>query len=150
MEIVMKILTTILMVLLVVILTASVTLRYCFNSPIAFAEESTRYILVWMSFLGAGLATKRDAHLRVDALVTRLPGRLQFVFGLLNNLISMVFLTIGVYFGVKIVISAHTQISDVLRINISYVYLAVVLGFMLMIFHILKNTYYSIKKGPTI
>lgn len=150
MEKVLKIFTTFFMLLLVFILTASVIFRYVFNSPISFAEESSRYILVWMSFLGAGLAAKWDSHMRVDAFLGKMPKKAQLWIKTVINLVTVVFLSFGVYYGMKLVIRTHEQVSELLRINMSIMYFAVVAGFAIMIGYLLRNIYITFFKGQSI
>lgn len=47
---------------------AQVILRTFFNEPQAWAEEVSRYIFVWVVFLGAAIAIYRDTHIRLDVL----------------------------------------------------------------------------------
>jgi TRAP-type C4-dicarboxylate transport system permease small subunit len=50
-----------------------VVLRYGFNSGITMSEEVSRWLFVWLTFLGAVVALKEHAHLGSDMLVSRLP-----------------------------------------------------------------------------
>ena len=50
----------------------NVVLRYAFNSGIAVSEELSRWLFVWMTFLGAVVALKEHGHLGSDMLVSRL------------------------------------------------------------------------------
>lgn len=59
--------------LMVVMVFGNVVLRYGFNSGITVSEELSRWLFVWMTFLGAVVALRRHAHLGTDALVSRLP-----------------------------------------------------------------------------
>lgn len=61
--------------LMVVLVFTNVVLRYAFNSGIAVSEELSRWLFVWMTFLGAVVAINDRAHLGTDALVARLPVR---------------------------------------------------------------------------
>lgn len=45
-----------------------VVLRYGFNESITWAEELTRYAVVWMAFIGAGMGVRRNAHIRVEVV----------------------------------------------------------------------------------
>jgi TRAP-type transport system small permease protein len=58
---------------MVVMVFGNVVLRYVFNSGIAVSEELSRWLFVWMTFLGAIVALKEHAHLGTDMLVSRLP-----------------------------------------------------------------------------
>jgi TRAP-type C4-dicarboxylate transport system permease small subunit len=58
---------------MVVLVFGNVVLRYGFNSGITVSEELSRWLFVWMTFLGAVVALKEHAHLGSDMLVSRLP-----------------------------------------------------------------------------
>lgn len=53
---------------------ANVVGRYGFGHSFLGADEVQIYIMVCMAFLGAAIVSWRNAHLRMDVLVRRLPG----------------------------------------------------------------------------
>ena len=59
--------------LMVVMVFGNVVLRYGFNSGITASEELSRWLFVWMTFLGAIVALRNHGHLGTDTLVSRLP-----------------------------------------------------------------------------
>jgi TRAP-type C4-dicarboxylate transport system permease small subunit len=59
--------------LMVVMVFGNVVLRYGFNSGITVSEELSRWLFVWMTFLGAVVAVRTHAHLGTDSLIARLP-----------------------------------------------------------------------------
>jgi len=59
--------------LMVVMVFGNVVLRYGFNSGITMSEELSRWLFVWMTFLGALIALRNHAHLGTDTVVSRLP-----------------------------------------------------------------------------
>ena len=58
---------------MVVMVFGNVVLRYAFNSGIIVSEEVSRWLFLWVTFLGAILALKEHSHLGTDALISRLP-----------------------------------------------------------------------------
>ena len=58
---------------MVVLVFGNVVLRYAFNSGITVSEELSRWLMVWLTFLGAIVALREHAHLGVDTLVRALP-----------------------------------------------------------------------------
>ncbi len=58
--------------LMVVLVFGNVVLRYGFNSGITVSEELSRWLFVWVTFMGAVVALKERAHLGTDMLVGRL------------------------------------------------------------------------------
>jgi TRAP-type transport system small permease protein len=59
--------------LMVAMVFGNVVLRYGFNSGITVSEELSRWLFVWMTFLGALIALRTHHHLGTDTLVARLP-----------------------------------------------------------------------------
>lgn len=51
---------------MVVLVFGNVVLRYVFNSGITISEELSRWLFVWMTFLGAVVALKDNGHLGTD------------------------------------------------------------------------------------
>jgi TRAP-type C4-dicarboxylate transport system permease small subunit len=58
---------------MVVLVFGNVVLRYGFNSGITVSEEVSRWLFIWVTFLGAVVALKERGHLGVDMVVQRLP-----------------------------------------------------------------------------
>jgi TRAP-type C4-dicarboxylate transport system permease small subunit len=58
--------------IMVVLVFGNVVLRYAFNSGITVSEEVSRWLFVWLTFLGAIVAIKEHGHLGTDMLVSRL------------------------------------------------------------------------------
>ena len=59
--------------LMVLLVFGNVVLRYAFNSGISVSEELSRWLFIWVTFLGAIVALREHAHLGTDMLVSRLP-----------------------------------------------------------------------------
>ncbi len=70
-------LAALLLAAMAVIAFANVLSRYLLHSSIAFTEEITVYLFVWLTVIGAGLAFERGAHLGMVSLVRRMPGPVQ-------------------------------------------------------------------------
>ena len=58
---------------MVVLVFGNVVLRYAFNSGITVSEELSRWLFVWLMFVGAVVALRDHAHLGMDSVVSRLP-----------------------------------------------------------------------------
>ena len=58
---------------MVVLVFGNVVLRYAFNMGITMSEELSRFLFVWLTFLGAIIAFREHGHLGVDMVVSRLP-----------------------------------------------------------------------------
>ncbi|MCZ2495802.1 TRAP transporter small permease subunit [Xylophilus sp. Kf1] len=58
---------------MVILVFGNVVLRYGFNSGITLSEEVSRWLFIWMTFLGAIVALREHGHLGVDMVVQKLP-----------------------------------------------------------------------------
>ncbi len=52
-----------LLAVMVVLVFGNVVLRYGFNSGITVSEEVSRWMFIWLTFLGAVIALKERGHL---------------------------------------------------------------------------------------
>ncbi|QRG70771.1 TRAP transporter small permease [Brevibacillus choshinensis] len=74
-----------------VLVFGNVVLRYLFNSGITWSEEMSRFLFIWLIFLGAIGALKDNEHLGVDMLVKKLsPIMKKVVFAVTNGLVLYV------------------------------------------------------------
>lgn len=60
------------LVIMVVLVFGNVVLRYVFNSGIAMSEEVSRWLFVWLTFLGSIVALREHAHLGTEIMVSKL------------------------------------------------------------------------------
>jgi TRAP-type transport system small permease protein len=74
---------------MVIMVFGNVVLRFGFNSGITVSEELSRWLFVWMSFLGALVALKERAHLGTDFLVSRLSRKGKLVCLALSQLLML-------------------------------------------------------------
>jgi len=69
----LKFLIALCLAVMVVLVFGNVVLRYGFNRGITVSEELSRWLFVYLTFLGAIVAMREHGHLGVDTLVKRLP-----------------------------------------------------------------------------
>ena len=74
----------------------NVVLRYGFNSGIVVSEELSRYFFVWLTFIGAVVTFRENAHLGVETLVQRFPRNGRLVCMVLSDLVIL--LCVAVFF----------------------------------------------------
>jgi TRAP-type C4-dicarboxylate transport system permease small subunit len=54
---------------------ANVVLRHFFESGINMSEELSRFLFIWLTFLGAIVAMRENGHLGMDMVARKLSGR---------------------------------------------------------------------------
>ena len=85
----LNILMAVALAVMVVLVFSNVVLRYAFNSGITWSEEMSRYLFIWLTFLGAIGAFKNKEHLGVDMLLKRLPNKMKKVFLAISDLMIL-------------------------------------------------------------
>ncbi len=83
--------------IMVVLVFGNVVLRYVFNTGIAWAEEVSRLMFVWLIFLGAILALRHHAHLGVELLQARLPRPLRRACAVTSHVLMLYGLWLFLY-----------------------------------------------------
>lgn len=123
------------MALLVLAVLWQVFTRFALRDAASWTEELARYLLIWLSLLGAAYATGSRLHLAVDLLPTRLRGgarrRLERVIDACVLLVAVAILGIG---GSRLVWVTLVlgQDSPALGIPLGWVYLALPLSGVLI------------------
>jgi TRAP-type transport system small permease protein len=108
--------------LMVVMVFGNVVLRYGFNSGIISSEELSRFLFIWITFLGAIIAMRENAHLGLDTLVRVLPlGGKKACFAV-SNLLMLVCCALMFYGTYKQHGINATTHSAVLELPMSWVY----------------------------
>ena len=96
------------------VVALQVFFRYVLNHSLFWSEELARFMLVWLSFLGASTAYKRGLHPGVDVLTTRLSATLQKVCLQLVHLFSLILFGTMVVYGTQFAYFIRAQISPAL------------------------------------
>lgn len=113
---------------MVVSVTWQIFTRFVIHQPNIWTEEATRIFLIYITFLGAGLAMMRGDNVRVTVIADRLPPVFQAVLSLLMNIFSIVFLLFVIWHSFPLMHRLANQPMPVLRFSKSLVYLALPLG----------------------
>lgn len=123
---------------LVVVLLQIVT-RYVFANPLSWTEELARFLLVWLTFLAAGYVMSRRLHIAVDLLVARVSRRTAVAvdtFALVVVLVAAAAMSVA---GALFAVEAVHLLAPATRLPMAVVYLAAVVGSLLMFVHGLLN-----------
>ncbi|MFZ1388337.1 MAG: TRAP transporter small permease [Thiolinea sp.] len=74
---VLSALMALLLAIMVVLVFGNVVLRYGFHSGITFSEEVSRWLFVWLTFMGAVVALHQNAHMTLGEVVSALSPKAQ-------------------------------------------------------------------------
>ncbi len=115
---------------------ANVSLRMLTNHSIPWADEVARYLMIWMTFLGAGLVLRRGGHVAITNLQEGLKGRAQVALRAGLVVVLLAFFAFMIWVGYDYMTRMRFQRTPATRIPFSYVYAAMPVGFALLILHL--------------
>jgi len=116
-------------------LFANVVLRYGFNYTLAWSEELVRIVIIYSTFVGASVAVKQRAMIKIDAIVQIFP-KLKSGLTFYSNILMLIFAGMMVYYGYQM---THLQFltsqkTIIMQIPLVIVYsIMPVMGVMLFI-----------------
>ncbi|MDO5739644.1 MAG: TRAP transporter small permease [Ornithinimicrobium sp.] len=82
-------LSAIALVAATLITTHAVVTRYFFKAPTIWQTESTIYLMMLVTFVGAAYGLKHHAHVGVDLAINALPQRPQLIMRIINALLCI-------------------------------------------------------------
>ena len=129
-----RVLIALMMTAMVLDVLLGVTNRFVLKLSISWTEQLARFLLIWISMLGAATAVRLGSHIGVTFILARM-GRWRRPFLLLNIVLIIGFLSVVGWYGVKLCISQSRQFSPVLQVSMFWPFLAVPSGCFLMILH---------------
>lgn len=120
-----------------VIVFTNVAMRYLADYSFVWAEELARYLMIWMTFLGAGLVLRFGGHVGIDSIHHVLPRRVAQVLRVGLALLMTAFFAAMGWHGLDYMEIAQYQTTPALGLPFSYVYAVFPVGFGLLIVHLL-------------
>ena len=121
---------------MVTLVIGNVISRYVFGHSFSWVEEATRYMMIWVAFLGAGPALRVGGHIAIDTLQAALPVGVASWMRAAIVLVTGATLVVMVWLGVDYADFAWEQESPVLGWSLGKVYLALPVGAALMLVHL--------------
>ena len=123
------------MAVMVALVFANVVGRYLFNRSFIWAEELSQYLMVWVTFLGAGLALRQGRHVAVDLLQNALGERAARAMRATVAVATIGFLVVLTVLGFQLASFAWQQETPAMNISAGIPYLAVPIGALLFLAH---------------
>jgi TRAP-type C4-dicarboxylate transport system permease small subunit len=114
---------------------ANVALRFFTDHSILWVEEASRYSMVWLTFIGAGLVLRYGGHIGIDTLQQRLPRYAATIRAAIFALLAVFFVAM-VVIGIRYASLTWGQTTPVMEVPVGAVYLAMPVGFALMLVHL--------------
>jgi C4-dicarboxylate transporter DctQ subunit len=115
------------------IIFVQVVLRYIFFSPLSWAEELSKYLLVWVSCLGSANGIKDAMHVSIDYLKNKFSAFPQQIVTLIIHAVTFSFFLFCIIEGTMYAFNGWIQTSAAMGIPMTIPYLSIPVGFSIML-----------------
>lgn len=122
-----------LLVAMAVIIIINVFMRYVLNSGIRWAEEISKLLMVWFTFIGMAVGIKQGLHISLHLLPKNLPAKLEFFLTFLKDVISLAIGVVFLVYGWRLVETTSKSIMPGSELPSSLLYLILPIAAVLII-----------------
>jgi TRAP-type C4-dicarboxylate transport system permease small subunit len=123
------------MAVMATLVFVNVITRYVFNFSIIWAEEVSQYLMIWIAYLGAGLALREGRHVALELLHDWLPVALCRKLRMAVGGLVVAFLGWITVLGFQFAAFVWSQETPVLNISLGIPSLAIPIGSLLFAAH---------------
>jgi len=127
-----------------------VVFRYLLQMPLSWTEELSRYLMIWSASLAISIGIKEKGHVGLTVLVDRAKSKiLRTILETAIFFVTLVFLSIMIYYSIQMVAEAKWQISQGLGISMVLPTLAVPVAMIIGIVQLIARYILDLgKSGP--
>ncbi len=118
-----------------VIIFINVALRYLTSQSIEWAEEVSRHMMIWLTFLGAGPVLRYGGHIAVENLQDALPAALAVAVRAVVAALLFAFFGFMIWYGWLYMQRTLFQMTAVTQIPFAWIYSAMPIGGALLVIH---------------
>ena len=118
--------------LMMLLVLYEVFMRYILDQPPMIADEFSGYLLVALAYLGAAFTWKEGGHVRITALINRLPQKTANWLGLITRALTLLFALVLIQSGYSLIAFSfkfNMSSASWMRIPLQGPHLTMVIGF---------------------
>ena len=123
-----RILIGIMMGIMFVLVFINVVTRYIFGFSFATTEEISTFLMIWITYIGAGLALREGRLAAIDLFQDMFPPKARRFFRAVLGAVILLFFAILAYYGARMVQFGWSQETWATQIPRGIPYLAVPIG----------------------
>ena len=85
-----KFLVVVMLSVMILLAFLQIVLRNAFSTGISWGDPLVRYLVLWVGFIGASLATKEEKHITIEVFSRWFSANIAFYLKLLSQLVSAI------------------------------------------------------------
>ncbi len=131
----LDILTAVSFLVMALTLTLQIVARYVLNWPLAWPEEFSILFFAWSVWLGGAGGMREGRQIRIDVIDFYAPASVRRVLEPVLTMLSLAFLAVVIWYGVKVTESQSTAEYDILPVSRAVLYaVAPVMGSIMALY----------------
>lgn len=131
-----KITVGILLTSIVVIVSIQIFFRNQLKISCVWADEIARYAFIWLTMIGASLQVKDKGHFVISLFIDTV--KYKRIFGAVINAVMLIVIFAMILWGTQYAIQGYGTISQAAHIKMVWVYSAIPVSGLLMLFYIIE------------
>ncbi|WP_375460358.1 TRAP transporter small permease [uncultured Enterovirga sp.] len=137
------------MAAIVLITLAAIWWRYFLNAPIAWIEQVSNMLFIWITFVGAAILYRQQLHIAVDMFVGMLPSRFKTASYWVIELLNLTFIVILFIYSLKLTIDVLPNTTGALDITPAWYYFSAPVSCAMMMLYFVEKILDPTKREPT-
>lgn len=115
--------------------------RFILMVSIPWTDELARYLMIWASFVGLGVAYRKKELICVAFFREKLPPHLLKLTLLISDLLCSIFTIVIVIYWVKLCFQNMAQVSPSMRVSLGIIYAIIPLGSLLYLLFAFESVF---------
>lgn len=133
-------LTCVFLVIMVIIVFMQIISRTFTQSSFPWTEELARYLMIWLTFLGAAFSFQHGAHIGISMFIDKLPKKAAAIVQAIICILCIGLFSVLVVKGYELVGKSANQTSPAMSLPMNYVYWIIPISGVLMILNVIDVT----------
>ena len=143
-QLVMKQLSSILMIIFTTLVFLQVFTRYFLKNPLTWTEQLARYLFIWMIMLYMPILIREKGNMAFDVIAKRLPKIGKEIFILITEIMIAAFAVMYFISSLEFCFAFSSKLLIGLNINANYIYSSQVVGSFTLLLFTLELIYYHV------
>jgi len=131
----------VLFIIMLIVLTMQIFSRLVLDQPLTWSEALAKFIFIYVGYLAVSIGIKENGHVYIDYFVEKMPKAIQKGLNYVFQFVILIVLLLMAYIGYEMALRKVPV--DIVALGISYVYMysALPLLSVLMIYRLLERNY---------
>lgn len=128
------------LIVVLIVISLQIIMRYVFNRPLLWSEELSRYLYVWIAWLGCAFCAGTRSHISVPLLFDILPVWMQNILTIVGNLIVIGAMCYLIPNAMSYALGQNAFMASTMPVKRSWLFIALPIGLILTTVQLILDT----------